>query len=242
MFDDIEKLLILQDRDRKLAKMREEMESIEPQRQQFRARLASARSAAETGRNQLMQLESERKRIELDVESRKQQILKYSNQQLQTRKNEEYRALANEIETCKKEIVHLEDGEIEIMEKTEAVQKQLEQAQKSQNEVTRLVEEQISNLTHCEQNLKKEFQSIESERAGLAAAVAENVLPRYERLIKNKSGDVVVGINHGVCGGCHMKVPTQILVQCKAQQEVIGCPNCGRLLYYTRDMDLTAKD
>jgi predicted nucleic acid-binding Zn-ribbon protein len=242
MFDAIEKLLILQDRDRKLAKMREEMESIEPQRQQFRARLASARSAAETGRNQSMQLESERKRIELDVESRKQQILKYSQQQLQTRKNEEYRALANEIETCKQEIVHLEDQEIEIMEKTEAVQKQLEQAQKSQNEVARLVEEQISNLTQCEQNLKRDFQSIESERAGLAAAVDENVLARYERLIKNKSGDVVVGINHGVCGGCHMKVPTQILVQCKAQQEVIGCPNCGRLLYYTRDMDLTAKD
>ena len=52
----------------------------------------------------------------------------------------------------------------------------------------------------------------------------------------------MVGIDHGVCGGCHMRVPAQIIVSCRAAQEIVTCPNCGRILYYTRDMDLVAAE
>jgi len=46
-------------------------------------------------------------------------------------------------------------------------------------------------------------------------------------------------VQHGVCGGCHMKLPTQVLVSTQqANQELVTCINCGRILYYTRDMDL----
>jgi hypothetical protein len=68
------------------------------------------------------------------------------------------------------------------------------------------------------------------------------VLLRYERLRKSKGEKVVVGVAHGVCGGCHMRLPAQILVSCQAEQEIVTCPNCGRLLYYTRDMSLAVAD
>ena len=53
---------------------------------------------------------------------------------------------------------------------------------------------------------------------------------RYERLMKSKGGNVVVGVQHGVCGGCHMKLPTQTMVTCQAQNELVSCINCGRIL------------
>ena len=39
-----------------------------------------------------------------------------------------------------------------------------------------------------------------------------------------------------------MKLPAQILVMCQAQQEIVSCTNCGRILYYTRDMVLAGAD
>ncbi|MGH7977844.1 MAG: C4-type zinc ribbon domain-containing protein [Limisphaerales bacterium] len=39
-----------------------------------------------------------------------------------------------------------------------------------------------------------------------------------------------------------MKLPAQILVNCKSQKEIVSCSNCGRILYYTRDMELAAAD
>jgi len=72
--------------------------------------------------------------------------------------------------------------------------------------------------------------------------VDEMVRARYERLVKSKGENVLVGVQHGVCGGCHMKLPAQTLVACQAGQELVSCTNCGRILYYTRDMELAGAD
>ena len=65
---------------------------------------------------------------------------------------------------------------------------------------------------------------------------------RYDRLLKHKGEHVIVGVEHGVCGGCHMKLPAQILVMCQQHQELVTCTNCGRILYHTRDMVLAGGD
>jgi predicted nucleic acid-binding Zn-ribbon protein len=81
-----------------------------------------------------------------------------------------------------------------------------------------------------------------ANRQELAAAVEDRTRARYDRLVKNKGESVLVGVQHGVCGGCHMKLPPQLLVTCQAQQELVTCSNCGRILYYTPDMDLAVAD
>ena len=93
-----------------------------------------------------------------------------------------------------------------------------------------------------ETNLKKDLAQLEANREELASAVEEGGRARYERLLKSKGENVVVGVSHGVCGGCHMRLPAQILVTCQAQSELVTCTNCGRILYFTRDMDLAATE
>ena len=107
MLDIIEKLLILQDRDRKIGQLQAELARIEPERQMLKAKATGTQARLEAAKQRVKELESSRKSLELDVEGKKQQIERYANQQLQTRKNEEYRALAHEIETCKKAILRL---------------------------------------------------------------------------------------------------------------------------------------
>ena len=188
------------------------------------------------------QIESDRKKLELEVESKKSQIEKYANQQFQTKKNDEYRALAHEIETCKEAIVKLDDQQIVLMEKAELAQKDVVAANQAANEAKKLVDGQVAALGSREENLKKELAELQSNREQLLAAVDDNARSRYERLVKSKGGNVIVGVQHGVCGGCHMKLPAQLLVSARAQSELITCINCGRILYYTRDMDLVAAD
>src|SRR6185436_18669736 len=112
MLETIEKLLILQDRDRKIRRVQSELAHIEPERQTLKTKASGAQAQLDNAKHRVKQLESDRKRLELDVEAKKTQIERYANQQLQTRKNEEYRALAHEIETCKADIMKIEDQEI----------------------------------------------------------------------------------------------------------------------------------
>jgi predicted nucleic acid-binding Zn-ribbon protein len=242
MLESIEKLLILQDRDRKLRRVRGELSHIEPERKMFQVKAAEAQTALEQVRTRIKQLESDRKNLELEVEAKKQLIERYANQQLQTRKNEEYRALAHEIDTCKADIFKIENQEIELMEQAEAAHSEMLRANQASAEAKRLMEDQLAQLAAREQNLKKELEELSANREELAGAVDEGTRGRYERLFKSKGENVVVGVQHGVCGGCHMRVPPQLLVQCQGQQELVTCSNCGRILYYTRDMDLAVAE
>ena len=242
MLDVIEKLLILQDRDRKISKLKEELLHIPAERQQHESRLSSTQNALDAAKHKIKQLESDRKKLELDVEARKQLIEKYGLQQFQTKKNEEYRALAHEIEMCKEAIVKLEDQQIEIMEQMEAAQKELAAATQAAADARKLIDARLADLAAREQNLKKDLGGLETNRSELATAVDEDIRGRYERLFRHKGANVVVGIQHGVCGGCHMTLNRQVVVTCMQEQEVITCPNCARILYYTRDMDLAVAD
>jgi predicted nucleic acid-binding Zn-ribbon protein len=242
MLDAIEKLLILQERDRKIRRVEQELDHIGPERETLRARAAAAQTQLDAAKLHVKQIESERKRLELDVETKKTQIEKYANQQLQTRKNEEYRALTHEIDLCKADIVKIEDQEIVLMEQGEVVQKEIARATQDANEAKKLVDNQTAQLDQREENLKKELAELQSGRAELSAAVEEVARARYERLFKSKGDNVIVGVHHGVCGGCHMKLPPQVLVTCQGQKEIVACSNCGRILYYTRDMALAGAE
>jgi uncharacterized protein len=242
MLDTIEKLLVLQDRDRKIHRVQAELAHISPERQSLKAKAASTQTQLDAAKTRVKQIESERKRLEIDVESEKTKIEKYANQQLQTRKNEEYRALAQEIEHCKAQITKIEDKEIELMEQAEGAQKEVLRAMADASEAKKQLDNQVAELDKREDNLKKELADFQQGRADLASAVDEVARSRYERLLKSKGDNVIMGINHGVCGGCHMKLPAQILVNCKSGKELVTCLNCGRILYYTRDMELAAAD
>ena len=242
MLEAIEKLLILQDRDRKISRLRTELANIDPERQALSSKTAASQAALDTAKQRIKQIESDRKKLELDAEAKKQAIERYSLQQFQTKKNDEYRALAHEIEMARDAIVKLEDQQLELMEQADTAQKRLASAAKIAEEAKRLADKQLTDLGERDENLKKELAALEADRDQLATAVDESVLPRYERLRKSKGDNVVVGVAHGVCGGCHMKLQRQVIVTCQGNQEVVTCPNCGRILYYTRDMSLVTAE
>jgi predicted nucleic acid-binding Zn-ribbon protein len=242
MQDIIEKLLILQDRDRKISRVTAELAHIGPEREGLKQKAAATQSSLEAAKLRVKQIESERKQRDLEIEAKKSQIEKYLNQQLQTRKNEEYKALTHEIEMAKEVIFKIEDAEIVLMEQAEVAQKNVVTATAEAAAAKKLVDDQITQLNTRETNLKKELADLSGGRGDLAGAVDDSTRARYERLFKNKGENAVVGIEHSACGGCHMKLPAQIVTSCRAQAELVTCPNCGRILYFSRDMILTAAE
>ena len=115
----IENLLVLQDRDRKIMRVEAELGNVGPERTALENKARDAQARLDAAKQRVKQLESDRKKLELEVEGKKTQIEKYSLQQFQTKKNEEYRALAHEIDGCKQAINKLDDEQIVLMEQAE---------------------------------------------------------------------------------------------------------------------------
>jgi predicted nucleic acid-binding Zn-ribbon protein len=242
MLEVLEKLLILQDRDRKLVKVKDELAHIPHERSDLVQKGASTQAGLEAAKTRQKQIESERKRLELDAEGKKQQIDKYGLQQFQTKKNEEYRALAHEIEMAKEVIKKLEDQQIDCMEQGESAQRELAIAAQAAAEAKKAIDSRLAELAAREKNLLRDLDDAQKARDEAASAVDETTRTRYDRLVRNKGTNVIVGIQHGVCGGCHMQLNRSVVVGCQGEQEIVTCPNCGRILYYTRDMDVAVAE
>lgn len=239
MIDVIQKLLELQTYDRKIQEIEELLNGIDPQKEALNRRLAAARAELEQARAALKQAESDRKQIELEIDAKKQLIQKYSFQQYQTKKNEEYRALANEIETCKQAISALEDQELELLYRIDELTKAVRTAETALQRTAEDVARQLAGLEATEQQLLTEIAALRETRANMCQGIDESALKHYEHMVGHRgAGRIVVGIDRGICGGCHVQLPRQYLVRCRTGKELVLCPNCDRILYYSPEMNL----
>lgn len=238
MRDVIEQLLILQDRDRRVLRTRSELADIQPHRRLLQDKLAACQAGLEAAKQQARHLESERKRLELEVEAREQLIAKYSTQQLQTRNNDEYRAFTRQIENCRREIGELEDQELAVMEQLDAAERRLAAASQDAKRLKADLEAQLALLDQREVNLRRQLAEAETERKNFSGTLEEPVLARYERILESKGERILVSVERGVCGGCHMKLARQVILDARAARQLAFCPNCGRILYYQPGMDV----
>lgn len=231
MLPTIEALLVLQDRDRRLLTVAEELAKIPKDEARAKDKLAGDTEAVRKAKEALMANEVEIKKIELDTGTRKTTIARLKTQQFETRKNDEFQALGHEVTRYEGEIDALETKELELMEKADALRAVLNQAETSLAKTKQLVEEDLAALADRGKRLEAEAAEVRVERERLAAAAPEAVMPLYERLLKTKNGLAVVPVDNGKCSGCHIKLVASTLVKVNSGVEGTQCESCGRLLY-----------
>jgi uncharacterized protein len=232
MLKEIAQLLRLQDRDQKIRMFKAELEAVPLEQRRIDQLLASKNSAFEQARQHFRDLELRKKRLELDAQSRRDTIVKYKGQQFQTRKNEEFQAIGQEILRFEKEIEQIEDTEIELMEEAEKIGRQVTQAERDLAAAKHQAQQQEADLKRKQQTLEERLREAESEREGLSLGLDPDLLFRYTRLFATKGGNAVVPVEHEFCMGCHMKNTTTLVHRVKLGREIVQCEQCGRILYY----------
>ncbi len=233
MIPEIEKLLILQQRDQNIAELESDLKRIPAEKDLAKTRLASSQQAVVDAKTLLQENEVAIKTVELDVETRRNTIGRLKTQQFETRKNEEFRAIGTEIERYQEEIDNHETTELELMEKSDALRQTLETAQEKLTKAEASVDEDLKTYDQREQEEKKRLIEVKALRDKAAQDLNdEDLLELYDRLRNARGTNVVVSLSEtGQCGGCHVKVTPATLIKVNADKEVVQCENCGRILY-----------
>jgi predicted nucleic acid-binding Zn-ribbon protein len=228
----VEALLVLQERDAKVAKLSSELDDLPDQIAAVDRDLAARTAKFDALKLQTRQIEADRKKIDLDVQTKQAAIARYKSQQQQTRKNEEFSALNHEIEHAEKDISALEDSELELME---AYDKGLAGVAEAQKELLTFQEKAKQKKAELEKRsaaLAAELIGAEEKQTAAEKAVPEEDLSRYRRILKSKKDVAIVPIHGGACGGCHMKLTSNTVVSARAADHLVACDNCGRLVYW----------
>jgi predicted nucleic acid-binding Zn-ribbon protein len=232
MLPTLEKLLVVQDRDRRIAQLKLERMRIPEQIASAEQRLKAESARLEGLRDEAKHIEAERKRWEIDAESKRTQITKYRTQLSQIKSNTEYQALLKEIAKVEQEIDDIETHELEVMEKSDQLQPSVKTEQVTLKEVAAKVEAERADLQKRIAIIDQELKQVLAERQKSAQEVDPVALNRYERLMRSKSDFAVVPIRNGNCGGCHLSIPPQLAHNAKHGTELTSCDYCGRILYW----------
>jgi predicted nucleic acid-binding Zn-ribbon protein len=228
----LEQLLVIQDRDRHIAQLSAEKARTPAQVAAVEARVAQESARLDSLRSQLKILETDRKKLELEAESKRGLVTKYQTQQYQIKSNTEYQALSKEIAREEEEIGRIEDRELELMERAEQLQLQLKEEQATLQQVSARAQEEKAELQARSVNIEKELTALQAERQTLASQTDAEMLHRYERLMRSKGDAAIVPIRHGNCGGCHLKITAQLVHDARHSDTLVSCEYCGRILYW----------
>ena len=231
MLKEIEQLLLLQDRDQKIKMFKAELETVPLERQRIDQLVASKSSAFEQVKQRNRDVEIQRKKLELDAQSRRDLIAKYKTQQFQTRKNDEFQAIGQEIHRFEREIEQIEDKEIELMELSERFQSEMGHADQELKAAIQQSTQLLADLTKKQSTLEERLREAQAEREQLTQGLDPDLLFQYTRLFASKGGNAIVPVEHEFCMGCHMKNTSALVHRAKMGLDVVHCEQCGRILY-----------
>jgi len=227
----IRPLLVLQDRDRRLLALCKELERLPAEEQRANSKLSGDQTAVTKAHDELRHNELDFKKLELDSATRRTTVQRLKHQQFETRKNDEYQALAHEVTRYEKELDDLETRELELMERADALRAALKSAEQALAKTKAEVQEDLSALTERRAHLETEITALRADRAALAADIPEGPLTLYERLLKSKGGMAIAPMQDGRCGGCHMKLVPATVIKVQSGKELAQCEDCARILY-----------
>jgi predicted nucleic acid-binding Zn-ribbon protein len=228
----IERLLIIQDRDRKITHLMREAKDLPARIQEIKSRLDIHRESMKTAHEDMKKNAAATKQAEVEIDSRKQKIMKFREQQLQIKSNDEYRILEHEIAVVQGEIRNLEDQELALMEQAENLRKAIAEREKDLKQEEGRANQDEEVLKKRLENIQAEIHDLQVDRDSQAAGTDPTWLARYDRIFKRTADYALVPVENAACGGCHMKLPPHLVHEAKRGLAMTQCSFCSRILYW----------
>jgi uncharacterized protein len=173
--------------------------------------------------------EQEQRRHEATVADREALAKKLEGQQFQVKTNDAYKALLHEIEQARAGISDAETKILEAMEGIETARAGLERARSAAKGLEERAAQQERSFAEREQSLDQTLGNLRRDRTGLAGGVEAPLLQRYDRIATRRRPAVALA-DKGMCKGCHVSLPPQLLLELSRGMGLHTCGNCQRIL------------
>ncbi len=231
MLPDIENLLKLQDTDKEIRRLQEEIAEFPKRAAVIEQKLAGTKAQLEKAQAAVKADETARRKYDTAISDLRGKISKYRDQSLDVKTNEQYKALLHEIQFAEKEIAANEDKILELMVNADARDKEVKAAQAELKAETAEIEkekEQARQRTAEDEKLLAEWRA---KRDQIRTGVNEDLLRHYERVSKFR-GSGIAEVRDQQCMACRVKLRPQTYNEVRTGLQTIICDSCQRILYF----------
>ena len=181
-------------------------------------------------------LVKERRAHEKDVEAQDAHTDKMRARLSELKTNKEYQAHLFELQMANKKKSEIEDKVLACMEKIEQLQQTAREAQEKVGIVEAGFAKEKHGLDELDKKLSEELAQLELQQRERATHVEKSLLARYSKLKAARKDQALAAIKGGMCSGCRLQIPPQLIAEVKRSQDLHTCPYCHRMLYWDGEM------
>ncbi len=139
------------------------------------------------------------------------------------------------------------DKEIrDATEKEQRFRREIQKCERDLEEMKTVLEREEQMIGMQEEELLAEKDKIKAETSTkeeqlekltlqekeITPGMDDDILFKFKRIIRNKSGVGIVPVKSNVCSGCHIVLPAQFVNDVRAGGEIQFCPYCSRILFW----------
>ncbi|MBI2093818.1 MAG: hypothetical protein HYT88_03750 [Candidatus Omnitrophica bacterium] len=222
----------LQTLDAQLYRLRREKQQKPVELEQVKSEVASQEAESKSVESKFKDLQLAQKEDELDLESREANIRKLQSQLFQLKTNKEYTAMQHEIDSLKADKSLLEEAILRRFDATDQVAKERQLQTQRLTAAQQKLEKERVRLNQELELLNQKIAEIEEQRKTLTPAIQPELLTIYEKILVLRDGLALVPLLQDSCGGCHRRMPPQVVNEVFLKTKVVMCESCNRILYF----------
>lgn len=244
----LEALLGLQSIERELAQVRGRLRARKNAVAIQQRRIDQLRSDFSALEEKLLSCKKEADQLELELKTKDAEIAKLRAALNTAKTNKEYAAILTQINTDKADNARDEEAELKFLQEIDVTKAEMEKVHgEIEAEEARLQEIQKTSGEEI-QRLDGMMTELTARRTDAARDVTPAALTVFERLAERYDGEAMAFIElegkkppyEYHCGGCFMSLSAENANILRVRDEVITCPNCGRIICFERTEE-TAK-
>jgi predicted nucleic acid-binding Zn-ribbon protein len=239
MLPEIENLLHLQDADKEIRRLRDEIAELPKRVAAIEHKLADTKAQLEKAHSAVKADEATRRKYETTISDLRGKISKYRDQSLDVKTNDQYKALLHEIQFAEKEIAAIEDKILELMLNADARDKEVKAAQAELKAETAEIEKEKADARLRTAEDEKQLAEWNGKRDQNRSGVNEDLLRHYERVSKFR-GTGISEVRDHKCMACQVMLRPQIYNDVRTGQQTVICDSCQRILYFNPANEMQA--
>jgi uncharacterized protein len=143
----------------------------------------------------------------------------------------ELQEVQQELALLKKQLVSLEDKQLELMLAVETTQAAFDTATQDYGLILREVEGNNSSLIGEREELQRETEKLTVERVATVESVSPKTLALYDQIREDRHGVAVTTVTDNSCDSCGALLTHAQIQSAHHSHQLYRCPSCGRIIY-----------
>ncbi|NJL17586.1 MAG: hypothetical protein HC938_10660 [Nitrospira sp.] len=174
----------------------------------------------------------ERRAHEKDLEVHEAQTEKMKSHAANLKTNKEYQAHLFELELANKKRGEFEEKILLAMDKADQLQKAANELQDKKNALEKVFGQEKLVLDAQDKELATELARLEGQYREASSKIEKSLLDRYSQAKASRKDQPLAAVRDGICAGCRLQIPPQLIAQVKRSDDLHVCPYCRRMLYW----------